>query len=75
MQLLAVTKLTRLHGYEATGTIRHIDNTIHALLCSVGEDIATSILLGILQCLLAENIGGVSLPKEATPLRLGAYLQ
>ena len=68
MQPLAATGLTRLHGYETMGTIRDSDDTIHALLCSVLEDFNTGILLHFLLSLLTENIGGVLLPSEATPI-------
>lgn len=61
-QLLAVTRFTRLHGYEATGNIRDSNDTIHGLLCSVRMDYATGIVLGFLQCLLVENVGGTLEP-------------
>ena len=61
MQLLAVTRLTRLYDHEITGTIKDNDDTIRALLCSVGEDFITGILLG----LLIENIGGKPYPIGA----------
>ena len=73
MQLLAATRLTRLHGYETMATIRDGD-TIHALRCSVGKFFATGIILGFLLSLLVENIGGVLLPKEATPTHLQSVL-
>ena len=73
MQLLATTRLTRLHGCKTTGTIRDNDDTIHALLCSV-EDFNTGILLDFLLGLLIENIGGILLPKEAAPTHLQLVL-
>jgi len=42
IQLLpAVTGLIRLHAYGVTETIQDDDDTIHALVCSVGEDPTT----------------------------------
>ena len=67
MQLLAVTRLKRLHGYGTMGTIRGSNDMIHPSLCTVGEDITTGILLGFFQCVVMENFGGIQAPIDKTP--------